>query len=395
MRHFSERLDRLQGSIIREIFKMLVDPEIISLAGGSPAKESFPIDTVREIADALLREKGVAMMQYGLTTGYQPLREAYIEHIAKPKGVAAKLENTICFTGSGQGIYLIFDVFLDPGDVVLVENPTFLATLNVLRKMNTVLVPVEMDAEGIIIEDLEAKIKQYKPKMLYTIPSFQNPTGRTIPTDRRRKIAELAASHDFIVLEDDPYGEVRFRGEPVPAIKSFDTAGNVIMLNSFSKIIAPGLRVGACAAAPDIINKLELVKQGADTHTPTLTQAICAEFLSRGLLPEHLKSVANIYTERLDAMLDGIKRHFPAGCEYTEPEGGLFVWVKLPNQIDASALLPRVVAEAKVAYVPGAPFCVNPADGIDSLRLNYSSSDAGKIAVGVERLGKMLQAELK
>lgn len=395
MRHFSERLDRLQGSIIREIFKMLADPSIISLAGGSPAKESFPIETVREIADQLLREKGVAMMQYGLTNGYLPLREAYIEHIVKPKGVEAKVENTICFTGSGQGIYLIFDVFLDPGDVVLVENPTFLATLNVLRKMNTVLVPVETDAHGIIIEDLEAKVKQYKPKLLYTIPTFQNPTGRTITVDRRQKIAALAASHDFIVLEDDPYGEVRFRGEAVPPIKSFDEAGNVIMLNSFSKTIAPGLRVGACTADADIVNKLELVKQGADTHTPTLTQAICAEYLNRGLMPGHLEDVAKIYIERLDAMLDGIKRHFPAGCDYTEPEGGLFVWVKLPVRIDTSALLKRVVAEAKVAYVPGAPFCVNPADGLDCLRLNYSSSAAAQIAIGVERLGQMLKQEIK
>ncbi|MDO4581638.1 MAG: PLP-dependent aminotransferase family protein [Bacillota bacterium] len=394
MRRYSEKMDRLVGSVIREIFKMMADPQIISLAGGSPAKESFPVETIREIADKLIAENPVQMLQYGVTCGHMPLREAYIEHMLKPKGIQAEVKNVLTCTGSGQGIYLICDVFVDKGDAILVESPTFLSTLNVLNKIGARLIPVSTDENGLIVEDLEAKIKQYNPKMLYTIPTFQNPSGRTIPAARRRRIAELSAEYNMIVLEDDPYGELRFRGEAVPPIKSFDAAGNVILLNSFSKIIAPGIRVGAMCAADDIIQKIELVKQGADTHTPTLTQAICAEYLNRGLLPAHLDEVADIYRVRLDAMLDGMAKHFPAGCKYTKPEGGLFVWTELPGDIDCSELNKKAIEKHKVAFVPGSPFCVDPADGKHCLRLNFSSSNAEQISLAIERLGGLIQSEL-
>ena len=201
---FADRVKPMKGSAIREMFKRMADPEIISLAGGNPAAESYPLDEVREITDELLRDKGVQMMEYGITTGYRPFLEAYLETLVRPKGVAADIGNVITFTGSGQGIYLILDVFIDPGDVILVESPTFLATLNVMRKLSANIVPVAMDEEGLIIEDLEAKIKQYHPKLLYTIPTFQNPSGRSLSLARRQKIAEFAARYDMVVLEDDP-----------------------------------------------------------------------------------------------------------------------------------------------------------------------------------------------
>lgn len=388
MVQYSQRLSRVKGSVIREIFKMMADPEIISLGGGSPAAEGYPLDKVREISDCLLRDHGVAMLDYGLTSGYLPLREAYLEHLVRPKGVEAQVENTIIMTGSGQGIYLVFDVFLDPGDTVLIESPTFLNTINVLRKMDANIVGVAMDEEGIIIEDLEEKIKRHHPKLLYTIPTFQNPTGRSLSLPRRQAIAELAARYDMVVLEDDPYGDVRFRGEPLPPIKSFDESGNVIMLNSFSKTIAPGLRVGAVTAKKEWVQKLELVKQGADTHTATLPQAICAEFLRQGLLPAHLQKVGKIYAERFAAMERGIRQYFPANCEYTRPDGGLFVWARIPG-CNTIELNKRAVSEYKVAFVPGQPFFINEDEGLDCLRLNYSSSNVEKITAACQRLGEL------
>ena len=392
MVEYSQRLSKVKGSVIREIFKMMADPEIISLGGGNPAAESYPLDEVREITDELLRDKGVQMMEYGITTGYRPFLEAYLETLVRPKGVAADIGNVITFTGSGQGIYLILDVFIDPGDVILVESPTFLATLNVMRKLSANIVPVAMDEEGLIIEDLEAKIKQYHPKLLYTIPTFQNPSGRSLSLARRQKIAEFAARYDMVVLEDDPYGDVRFRGEPLAPIKSFDESGNVIMLNSFSKTIAPGLRVGAATAKPEFIARLELVKQGADTHTATLPQAICGEYMRRGLLPAHLREVGDIYRERFETLEAGIKKYFPAGTEYTQPDGGLFVWARIPGA-DTAELNRRAVKDYKVAFIPGAPFCVNEADGADCLRLNYSSSRPQLIEEACARLGRLF-AEL-
>jgi 2-aminoadipate transaminase len=388
MVEYSQRIGRLQGSVIREIFKMMADPKIISLGGGNPAAESYPLDDIFMISNELLREKGVAMLQYGNTVGYWPLREAFLEHLARPKGVAAELDNIVCLTGSSQGIFLAFDAFIDPGDTVLVENPTFLAPLNLLRKLQANIVGLAMDEQGLIIEDLEQKIRQYHPKMLYTIPTFQNPTGRSLSLARRRKVAELAAEYDFVVLEDDPYADVRFRGEVLPPIKSFDAAEQVIMLNSFSKIIAPGLRVGAAVARAEWTEKLELVKQGADTHTPTISQAICAEFLGRGLLPAHLQRITPIYAERYQALEQGIKQFFPAETEYTKPDGGMFVWARLAGR-DMAALNRRAIQEYQVAFIPGQPFCVNEGEGTDCFRLNFSGSTPERIAIACERLGQL------
>ena len=393
MRKFSERMGRVSSSVIRDTMKYMSEPGILSLSAGSPASIGLPSEEIRDILDKLLAEKPVELLQYGITIGYNPLRKAVIEHLLKPKGIEAELNNTIIFTGSQQGIYLIFDVFIDPGDVVLVENPTFLAALNILRKMGANIVGVEMDDNGIIVEDLEEKVKKYNPKLLYTIPTFQNPTGRTIPDDRRREIARLASEYDFIVLEDDPYGEVRVSGEPVSPIKKYDTTGNVILLNSFSKLIAPGLRVAVATADPEIIDQLESVKQGADTHTPILTQALCAEYLNRGLMPGHLKETIEIYRARLDAMLYGLKNYFPNDCQYTVPEGGFFMWLKLPRVKNTIAILENAIKNYKVLYVPGAPFFVNPDDGLDCLRLNFSYSDPETIDLAMQRLGALLEEE--
>ena len=393
MRQYAERMSRVTGSAIRQIMKLMADPNIISLGGGNPAPESFPVDKIREITDQLLQEKPIQMLQYGITIGYEPLRQAALEHLFRPKGIQADLDNIITFTGSTQGIYLVLDMFIDPGVPILVESPTFLGTLNVMKKMGAQIIPVEMDENGLDVEDLERKIKQHHPRLLYTIPTFQNPTGRTIPAERRKRIAELAGEYDMIVIEDDPYGDVRIKGQAQPPIKHFDTADNVILMNSFSKIIAPGMRVGTAVGPVDLIQQMEKVKQGMDTHTTSLTQAICAEFLNQGLLPDHLRFIAEIYRERLEAMLQGLEKYFPAECSFTRPEGGLFVWVRLPGIADTTKLLEKSIQQCQVAFVPGTTFFPEEGQGMDCLRLNFSSSTPLQIDTALSRLGTLIQQE--
>ena len=395
MYQFSKRMDTVSSSAIREIFKAMADPEMISFGGGSPANESFPIDKIKEITDELLSEKGNQILQYGITEGWGPLKEAYLKHIAHPKGIKGEVENVIVTTGAFQGIQLIADAFLDPGDVVLVESPTFLGVFSIFNKYFVKCVPVAMDEHGLVMEDLELKIKEYQPKMLYTIPTFQNPTGRTLPVERRKKIAELASKNNLIVLEDDPYGDLRYSGGHLPAIKTFDETGHVIVLNSFAKIISPGLRVGVVLAETEIIRKLTLAKQGADTHTANLTQAICAEFLNRGLLPDHLKKINEMYAEKMFAMISAIEKYFPEGTKYTKPEGGLFIWVELPGKPDVLKLFKKATEEYKVAFVPGIHFCKIEEDGNRHIRLNFSSSTPEKIEEGIRKLGHLFSEELQ
>jgi 2-aminoadipate transaminase len=395
MYKFAKRMSRVDASAVREILKLAKDPDIISFGGGSPANESFPEDTVRELAHELLLESSKDMLQYGLTEGWMPLRKAYIDHIATPKGMELGIGNVITTTGSTQGIHLSMDILVNEDDTVLVESPTFLSTLMVLNKIGCKCVPVEVGEQGILLDDLEAKIKEHSPRMLYCIPTFQNPTGRTIPLENRRKIASLAEEYGIFVVEDDPYGDLRYQGEQVPPIKSFDTAGRVILLNSFSKIIAPGLRVGIAVAHEDIIAKLVVSKQCADTHSAILNQAICAEYLNRGLLPAHLEQIIPIYRERMLVMRDSIKEHFPEGVSYTVPDGGLFYWIKLQGHQDINELLRTAISEYKVAFVPGAPFFTDARDGADTIRLSFSSNTPKQIEDGIKRLGAAMKHSMK
>lgn len=392
---YAKRMDRVSGDAIKQILKYMADPEIISFGGGSPAKEAFPLDSVEEIANEVLHENGAALLQYGSTEGYAPLRESYIEHLAKPKGLQLKENEVLTLTGSQQGLDLAAKIFLDPGDTVLVESPTFLGTLHTLNTYEAKLVPVETDDEGVDLNDLEAKVKAHRPKIFYVIPTFQNPTGRTLGAARRKAIAELAAKYEFIVLEDDPYGELRYRGEAQPPIKFYDTAGNVILLNSFSKILSPGLRVGVAVATPEIIQKMAVAKQASDTHTSNLPQAIADSFLRKGLLPGHLQKILPIYRVRLDAMLQGLDTCFPAGFRHTSPEGGLFVWGALDGSVDMPQLLARSASACKVAFVPGQYFYIDPATmGQNTMRLNFSASSPEQIQLGLERLGGLLKQSI-
>lgn len=393
MPQFAKNLEGVTGSAIRELFKLLCAGDVISFGGGNPSASSFPVEEIRQISDELLETRGRELLQYGATEGYAPLKQAVRTHMLEPRGIFAQDECILPTSGSSQAIDLICRTFVDPGDVVLVEAPTFLGALQTIRISGARLVSVPSDDEGAMVDELEALIKKYRPKLFYCIPTFQNPSGKTLGTARRKRIAALAGEYDVMVVEDDPYYALRYRGEEQPPIKSFDQSGHVLHLNSFSKTMSPGMRVGIVAGPTDAIRKMVILKQGADTITPPLLQAVAAEFLARGLLPAQLSRIRPDYQARLDAMLCALERYFPEECAYTRPEGGLFVWGECPG-LDMLSLVERAMCEAKVAYIPGTHFFAEPAGFHHTFRLNFSGCCVEDIPEGIRRLGELMKQEL-
>lgn len=388
--HIAERMQGVNGSAIRELFKLLGDPEIISFGGGNPAKECFPKEDIEKITAALLRDKSDVLLQYGATEGYLPLRKAYIEKILPDLGLTAELENVLALTGSMQGLDLICKVVVNPGDVVLVEEPSFLGALQTFNIAQAKLVPVPLHTDGIHVDELEALVREYRPVMFYTIPTFQNPTSWVSGIEARKAIARLAAEYDMIVIEDDPYASLRFSGEKLPTIKSFDTSGNVILMSSFSKTISPGMRVALCCGNAELIRKMTIAKQSADTHSPNLNQAIIAEYLSRDLLPEHIAEISKVYAHSASVMIEAMEEYFPDWVEYEKPIGGLFIWCTLPEGWDASELFKKAVAR-KVAFVPGVSFFTTSGKGNNTFRLNFSAEPEERIRKGIRTLGDLLK----
>ena len=388
--HIAERMQGVNGSAIRELFKLLGDPEIISFGGGNPAKECFPKEDIEKITAELLRDKSDVLLQYGATEGYLPLRKAYIEKILPDLGLTAELENVLALTGSMQGLDLICKVVVNPGDVVLVEEPSFLGALQTFNIAQAKLVPVPLHTDGIHVDELEALVREYRPVMFYTIPTFQNPTSWVSGIEARKAIARLAAEYDMIVIEDDPYASLRFSGEKLPTIKSFDTSGNVILMSSFSKTISPGMRVALCCGNAELIRKMTIAKQSADTHSPNLNQAIIAEYLNRDLLPEHIVEISKVYAHSASAMIEAMEEYFPDWVEYEKPIGGLFIWCTLPEGWDASELFKKAVAH-KVAFVPGVSFFTTPGKGNNTFRLNFSAEPEERIRRGIRTLGDLLK----
>lgn len=386
----AERMQGVSGSAIRELFKLLGDPEIISFGGGNPAKECFPKEDIRAITDELLLEKSDILLQYGATEGYLPLRKAYIEKILPDLGLTAKLENVLALTGSMQGLDLICKTVINPGDVVLVEEPSFLGALQTFNVAQAKLVPVPLHTDGLHVDELEALVREHKPVMFYTIPTFQNPTSWVSGVEARKAIARLAAEYDMLVIEDDPYAALRFSGEKLPTIKSFDTSDNVILLSSFSKTISPGMRVALCCGNPELIHKMTIAKQGTDTHSPNLNQAIIAEYLNRDLLPAHIAEISKVYANSARIMTKAMDEHFPDWVNYEKPVGGLFIWCTLPEGWDAQEVFNRAV-ERKVAFVPGEPFFSVRGRGKNTFRLNFSAEPEARIREGIKRLGGLLK----
>jgi 2-aminoadipate transaminase len=387
----AQRRSRIKTSAVREILKVAERPDIHSFAGGLPAPELFPLEAIAEAHAEVLATEGRAALQYSITEGFGPLREWICGHLQK-RGRVANADQVLITNGSQQGIDLVAKVLLDPGDLVVVENPSYLAALQTFGAFEAKFATVGSDDQGMRTDDLERLLATHKPKLVYVVANFQNPKGTTLSLERRRELVRLAQRHRFLILEDDPYGELRFTGDHLPSLAAFDDEGVVVSLGTFSKTLAPGLRLGWVVGPRDFVRSLTIAKQSTDLHTATLAQRAVAKLLTRFDYNAHLESLRPVYGARANAMLDALKLHMPAGTRWTTPEGGMFLWVELPAGLSGDALLPRAI-EQKVAFVPGSPFFANNPRP-EFLRLNYSNRPPDLITEGMRRLGAVIAAAM-
>lgn len=388
---YSKRVPADGTDAVGAILQAAADPKIISFAGGLPAPELFPVKEMKATVDKVFEEHGQEAMQYGAAKGVTALREVIQQHVKEKEDVDSELDNVLVTTGSEQALDLVGKAFVDPGDTVLVEQPTYLCALDVFRSYGANFASVEMDEDGMKMDALEEALKANpNTKLIYTVPNFQNPTGRTMTEERRKQLAELAEKYDVYVLEDNPYGEIRFAGQHVPAVKSFDKSGHVLYMSTFSKTLAPGFRLGWLVADEDVVNKLTVLKQSADLHTDNLAQFAVAQFFADNDVDAHVKEISALYGKRKDLMLEGIKKYFPEGVKYTDPEGGMFLWVEVPG-VDDTVELFKECLEHDVAFVPGDPFFAGEVQP-GAFRLNYSNMKEDQIEVGLKRLGAALTA---
>ncbi|MDR0452813.1 MAG: PLP-dependent aminotransferase family protein [Treponema sp.] len=391
---FSRALAGMTGTATRDIFKLLSRPEIVSFAGGLPASDCLPVAQVGEITAEILADQKEALriLQYGATEGYPGFREL-LGPLLEEVGIrGAGLDQLLVVSGGGQGLDLMCKAFLDDGDTVLVEDPTFLGFLETVRAYNGKLAGVRADGSGIDLDDLEAKVRRHRPKLLYAIPDFSNPTGKTWPEDRRKAVAELAAKYGFMVIEDDPYSRLRFAGTPVRSMKSFDTDGRVVYISSFSKTVSPGLRCAFAAGSGEVIRKLAIGKQGADLHTSSLSQAIVKRYLEKNYFYPGIEKSLPIYRQRKTAMIEAIKRHMPAEFRYTNPDGGLFIWGEFDAPVNTVEIFKEAI-EKNAAYINGTVFFAD-CSGSNTLRLNYSNESPERIEAGIKALGEVFKGRI-
>lgn len=387
---YSERTSKIKASEIRELLKLTEMPDIISFAGGLPAPELFPIDKMEKISSKVLREDGKAALQYSTTEGYVPLRDIIAKQRMSVAGVKASIDNIMITSGSQQGLEFSAKIFIDKGDIIICESPSYLGALNAFKAYQPTFIEIPMDDDGMKVDELEAALIKYPDaKMIYTIPDFQNPSGKTMSIERRKKVAKLAKQYSIPVLEDGPYSELAFEGSVNPSIKSFDEDGYVIYLGTFSKTFCPGLRIGWVCADPEILQKYIIVKQGADLQCSTISQREIALFMKEYDLNEHINNIKEIYKRRRDVMLDSIEKYFPSEVKYTRPKGGLFTWVQINENLDAAKILEEAL-KYKVAFVPGGSFFPNGGN-LNHFRLNYSNMNEELIVEGMKRLGNVLQ----
>ncbi|MBA1335300.1 MAG: Aspartate aminotransferase (AspB-4) [Firmicutes bacterium] len=387
---FADRMEEVKPSAIREISRLIQQtPGTISFAGGWPAPELFPTEEMKAVCVNIIDEDGREALQYTSTEGYLPLRE-FIAKRMGASGVDIDPKDILITNGSQQGLDFSGKLFVNEGDVVICESPSYVGALSAFRAYLPRFVEVPMDEDGMIIEELEKALAQNPgAKFIYTIPDFQNPTGRTLSLERRKRLVELAVKYGVPVIEDNPYGELRFEGERLPAVKHFDTEGIVIYLGTTSKTFCPGLRVGWVAASSDIIRKYVLIKQGADLQANTLSQRQIAKFAEMYDYDAHVRGIIDVYRKRRDLMMDMIRKEFPLNISYTYPKGGLFTWVDLPEGMDAAEVLKKAL-EQGVAFVPGEAFYPNGGNA-NHFRLNYCTSSDEKIVEGIKRLGRVLK----
>lgn len=388
---FATHMRGISGSAIREIFKLLARPGMISFAGGNPSNTALEPDVIARLSTQVLEKYGTTLLQYGATDGFGPLRESAAEFLRTAQ-VNCTAETLLPVQGGSQAFDLLLKALINPGDVVLCESPTFLGAIQAMREYNARLVDMPTDSEGVIVEAAEELIRKHHPKLMYVIPTFQNPTGITLSLERRKALAELAAKYGVVIAEDDPYRDLRYSCDPLPSIQSFDEEGWVVYMSSFSKYIAPGMRLGAAVANPTLLRKMVIGKQSADVHSPLLTQAIVDAYLREGLMPGHLQRICGDYKKQLDAMLEAFEA-FPEGTKHTVPQGGLFVWAELPEGVDGLKVFEKAV-EANVAFVPGTYFY--PDGGhLNTMRLNFSMCEIPDIREGMDRLRGVVEKELR
>ncbi|NLY44180.1 MAG: PLP-dependent aminotransferase family protein [Clostridiaceae bacterium] len=387
----ANRVRGLRGSAIREIFKVTQQPEVISFAGGLPAPEMFPVKELAEISQDILLHKGAIALQYGITEGYGPLKEL-VKNRMQAQGIWSDQDDVVIMSGAQQGIDLTAKIFLNEGDGVICENPSFIGALNSFRAYKGVIHPVEIEDDGMNVEQAEEILKSNPSiKLIYTIATFQNPSGITMSLEKRKRLIELAEKYDVFIIEDNPYGELRFKGEEIPTIKSMDTSGRVIYVGSFSKILSPGLRLGWIIARPEVLQPIVVCKQVNDVHTNVFSQMIAAEYLTRYSIDEHIGKIRKLYGHKCGYMLECMEKYFPDFCKYTRPEGGLFIWCTLPEKYNSLDVLKKSL-ERKVAFVPGSTAMADMDKPSSSFRLNYSTMTDERIEEGIRILGEVLKS---
>ena len=402
---YAQRTQRMGRSIIRELLKFTMQPDVISFAGGLPAPELFPLEEFEAASCRLLHEHGASALQYGPTEGYAPLRQFICERMNR-QGIKVEPGNVLITSGSQQALDLIGKILINPGDRVLVEEPTYLGALQAWNAYQAEYVGVPMDDHGMRTELLEDALR-VGPKFMYILPNFQNPGGTTLALERRRDLVRLSNKYGIPLVEDDPYGALRFEGQPLPPLVTLDAdyqtgvkpnghgfmVGNVLYLGTFSKTLAPGLRLGWIVAPLEVIDQLVMAKQGTDLHTSSFDQMLAYEIVKGGFLDQHVQIIRKVYQERRDVMLAALERCFPEGCSWTRPEGGLFLWARVPEWIDTGAMMADA-ANMKVAYAPGFAFYADPARGHNTMRLNFSNAQPAQIEEGIRRLGNLLELKV-
>ena len=388
---YASRTEGMRASDIREILKVTAQPEVISLAGGLPAPELFPIDEYRRAFEWVLEADGAQALQYGPSEGYRPLRDFLAERLSRV-GIRVAADDILITNGSQQALDLIGKILLDPGDAVVLEKPSYLGAIQAFNQYQAHYIVVPMDEDGMRVDALEPLLKAHRPKFIYAIPNFQNPTGRSLSLERRYRLVELASQHGVPIVEDDPYGELRYEGSHLPSLMSLDTSGCVIYLGTFSKILAPGFRLGWVVAAPEALEGLLHGKQPADLHTGMIQQMATYEVCKNGFVDTHVEAIKAFYKERRDVMLRALEEHFPADAHFTRPAGGLFVWAELPRHVDTRELLLDAIQD-RVAFVPGQGFHPDNT-GTNTMRLNFSNVPPEQLREGVRRLGVAIQRRL-
>jgi 2-aminoadipate transaminase len=392
---YSQRVSLMKASEIRELLKLTEKPNIISFAGGLPNPGTFPVQEVQEACNRVLRDHARSALQYSTTEGITSLREAITEHLRRD-GMDVHPDQVIVTNGSQQGLDLLARIFVDRGDTVMVSNPTYLGALQAFNYFGAKYATADSDDDGIIPESVEETLLRLKgegirPKFLYVVSTFANPTGTSISLSRRKRLIELAHEHDFLILEDDPYGKLRFEGDHLPTMLSMDKGeGRVIYLGTFSKILVPGFRLAWSVAPLDVTRKMVISKQSVDLCTNAFTQYVAADLLSSGLIDRHLPEIISLYRRKRDLMLKSMDQHFPKeGVHWTHSHGGLFTWATMPSHVNATEML-KVAIQREVAYVPGKSFFPDPKVGFNTMRMNFSHPADEKIRIGVERLGAVM-----